>query len=69
MTAATISGSPPAVVARRPLFDGAYLTDGGFTNYDVAPDGKHFLMLQSVDRQAETILVYNWAAELRKSWR
>ena len=44
------------------VFAGVYLTDGGSTNYDLSPDGKHFLMLQSVDRQAETILVYNWAA-------
>ena len=29
MTAATVSGSPLAVVATRPLFVGAYLTDGG----------------------------------------
>ena len=69
MTAATVSESPLAVVATRPVFAGVYLTDGGFTNYDLSPDGKHFLMLQSVDRQAETILVYNWAAELRKGWR
>jgi serine/threonine-protein kinase len=69
MTAATVSESPLAVVATRPVFTGVYLTDGGFTDYDLSPDGKHFLMLQSVDRQAETILVYNWAAELRKGWR
>jgi hypothetical protein len=69
MTAATVSGSPLALVATRPVFVGAYLTDGGFTNYDLSPDDKHFLMLQSVDRQAETILVYNWAGELRKGWR
>ena len=69
MTAATVSGSPLAVVATRPVFAGVYLTDGGFTNYDLSPDGKRFLMLQSVDRQAETILVYNWAGELRKGWR
>ena len=69
MMAATVSASPLAVVAMRPVFAGVYLTDGGFTNYDLSPDGKHFLMLQSVDRQAETILVYNWAAELRKGWR
>jgi hypothetical protein len=38
-------------------------------NYDLSPDGSIFLMLQEVDRQVETIIVYNWASELRKSWR
>ena len=53
----------------RVVFEGSSLTDGGFNNYDVMPDGKHFLMVQSVDRQAETIMVYRWADELRKAWR
>jgi eukaryotic-like serine/threonine-protein kinase len=70
MTAATISGSPPAVAATRTIFDGpSFIGDIGLRNYDVSADGKHFLMLQGVDRQAETIVIYNWAAELRKSWR
>ncbi|MGH7616677.1 MAG: TolB family protein [Gemmatimonadaceae bacterium] len=67
--AATLSGSPLSVVATRLLFDGTFLTDPGYRQYDIAPDGKHFLMLESVDRQAETIVVYNWAAELRKTLR
>ncbi len=69
MTAATVAGSPPAVTTSRPMFDGVYLSDVGLRNFDVSADGKHFLMLESVDRQAETIVIYNWAAELRKSWR
>jgi serine/threonine-protein kinase len=67
--AATLSGSPLSVVATRPLFDGSFLADAGYRYYDIAPDGKHFLMLESVDRQAETVVVYNWAAELRKVLR
>lgn len=35
-------------------------------NYDLSPDNMTFLMLRTVDRQAETVVVYNWAAELRK---
>jgi serine/threonine protein kinase/Tol biopolymer transport system component len=68
--AASLSTTPSvAVTATRKLFDGAYLTDGGHANYDFSPDGKHFLMLQAVDRQAETIMVYGWANELRKAWK
>jgi hypothetical protein len=58
-----------AVTERRPLFEGTFITDAGHANYDPAPDGKHFLMLQSVDRQNETIMVYGWANELRRKWR
>jgi len=65
----TVSPAPLTVSAARVVFEGNYLGDGGYNNYHVAPDGKHFLMLQSVDRQAETIMVYRWADELRKSWR
>jgi serine/threonine-protein kinase len=67
--AVTVSPPPVAASAARVVFEGGYLADGGFSNYDVAPDGKHFLMLQSVDRQAETIMVYRWADELRRAWR
>jgi Tol biopolymer transport system component len=69
VVAATVSGTPLSVVATRHIFDGPYLTDAGHHQYDVSPDGKHFLMLESADRQAETIVIYNWAAELRKSFR
>ena len=51
------------------LFSGDYLNDPGYSNWHVAPDGKHFLTLQNVDRQEETIVLYNWAAELRKGWK
>ncbi len=67
--AAALDGTPPAVVGTRRVFDGPYLSDLGVRNYDVSPDGKHFLMVEAVDQQAETIVIYNWAAELRKSWR
>jgi hypothetical protein len=68
--AASVTTTPSFTVATpRPLFEGAYLSDGGQTSYDPAPDGKHFLMLQSVDRQAETIMIYGWGFELRRLWR
>jgi len=69
MNAVSVSAAPFSMSAARPVFEGTYLSDGGYSNYDMAPDGKHFLMLQSVDRQAETIMVYRWADELRKAWR
>jgi hypothetical protein len=35
-----------ALPGTRVIFEGGYLTDGGFSSYDVTPDGKHFLMLR-----------------------
>ncbi|MGH9887687.1 MAG: TolB family protein, partial [bacterium] len=68
--AATISTTPTFnVTGRRKLFDGNFLADGSHAGYDVMPDGKHFLMLQLVERQTQTVMVYGWANELRKRWR
>jgi serine/threonine-protein kinase len=68
--AATVASTPSFTISdRRNLFDGPFLFDGGQANYDIAPDGKHFLMLQSFDRQAETIMIYGWGNELRRRWR
>jgi Tol biopolymer transport system component len=70
MNAADVSiGQTLTVLGRRKVFDDPYILDAMVRNYDLSPDGKHFLMLQEVDRQVETIIVYNWASELRKSWR
>jgi Tol biopolymer transport system component len=67
--AARISlGSTATVSGISELFTGDYLIDPGYGNFDAAPGGRRFVQLQNVDRQEETILIYNWAAELRKSW-
>lgn len=59
----------PSVVAVSKLFTGDFLTDPGYGQWDVAADGRHFLMLQNVDRSEETILIYNWGDELRRGWK
>jgi Tol biopolymer transport system component len=71
MRAADVSpvGQTLTVLGRRKVFDDPYILDAMVRNYDLSPDGKHFLMLHEVDQQVETIIVYNWASELRKSWR
>jgi serine/threonine-protein kinase len=53
------------VTARRVLFSGPYATDVFHPNYDVAPDGRSFLMVQPVDMSRGLVIVLNWAAELR----
>ena len=64
---ATIAASPTlAVVARDTLFEGRFTTDPWHPNYDIAPDGKHFAMLQPVEENRDLVVVVNWIQELRR---
>jgi serine/threonine-protein kinase len=44
------------------LFERAYERDPGdnLANYDVAPDGRHFLMLQRTDLPSDVRIILNW---------
>jgi serine/threonine protein kinase len=59
----------PEFTAAKPklLFEGKYLTDRIGTNYDIAPDGRRFLMIRSDQETAPTQLriVLNWSEELK----
>jgi serine/threonine-protein kinase len=64
---ATIATTPSLRVSgRRVLFSGPYGTDVFHPNYDVAPDGKSFLMVRPVDQSRGLVMVINWARELRR---
>ena len=67
LLAASVATSPAfSVTAREVLFEGNYLEAGGHAPFDVAPDGKSFLMLRPVSGNSEEIVViHNWLAELR----
>ena len=66
MVAAAVSTTPTfTVTARTTLFADVYATDPFHTNYDIAPDGKHFVMLQPVDNNQQAIVVLNFAKEVR----
>lgn len=53
------SGSPQV------LFEGRYSFERGSANYDVAPDGKRFVMLQLPDATSSQInVVLNFVDEL-----
>jgi eukaryotic-like serine/threonine-protein kinase len=69
LVAAPVATHPTLSVGRREvLFTGNFLTGAGHAQYDVAPDGRSFLMLQPVVGTGEQIVViYNWAAELHAS--
>jgi len=64
--AATLTTTPGLAVARREtLFKGDYPVTTGHANYDVAPDGKHLLLLRTVSDSVHAIVVHDWASELR----
>ena len=64
---ATIATQPTlAVTARESLFEGPFVTDTYHPDYDVAPDGKSFVMIRPVDEGRQVVMVVNWGEELRR---
>ena len=55
-----------AVTGRRVLFEAGYDADPFHPNYDVAHDGKSFVMLKSADDERQLVVVQNWTRELRE---
>jgi hypothetical protein len=57
----------------RILFEGRYGATANVRGYDVAPDGRRFLMVQQKDRPAmrvaEMIIVQSWVEELKQKVR
>jgi hypothetical protein len=63
-TQPTFSPGSPKV-----LFEGEYVPPGSLANYDISPDGQHFLMIQdATPAQALTQInvVLNWFEELKR---
>jgi hypothetical protein len=63
----------PTFAAGRPhqLFEGAYALSIPIRGYEVAPDGRRFLMIQEKEEAPEApitqiILVQNWFEELKQ---
>jgi serine/threonine-protein kinase len=59
------TGDNFAIGTRSSVLNGDYLTDATHANYDVAPDGS-FLMLRRAGAESQTVVVHNWARELRE---
>jgi len=65
MLAARVTTVPTfSVTGREVLFEGNYVSNSSHQNYDVAPDGQGFLMLQP-ETDVEVVMVLNWITELR----
>jgi hypothetical protein len=74
--AVSVSSIGESFVAEKPrqLLEGAFMTlsVGGMTlaDYDVAPDGKRFVMMQG-EQQAQEMkatFVFNWFDDLRRTF-
>lgn len=73
MLVAQLNTTPAVTITnRRALFTDTF--DGDMPmphrNYDIAADGRHFVMLAATpDKQPQTIVVLNWLTELRTRLR
>jgi hypothetical protein len=70
MMMAPIETRPTLTVGRpRLLFEAAYERDRGagaaIPNYDVAPDGQRFVMIQAPAASSSIVVVLNWLEELK----
>jgi serine/threonine-protein kinase len=66
---ATTSGSAFTLGNATVLFEGSYLATGGDRNYDVAIDGKRFLMVKqtgTADESPRIVVVEHWFEELKR---
>lgn len=62
-----VSTSPTFEVLKRTvLFDDRFAV-AGTLNWDVFPDGNHFVMVQPADRDAKLVVTVNWLTELNRA--
>jgi len=45
---------------REVLFEKEYLSNPFRANYDIHPDGEHFVMIESLDSSTHLVFVLNW---------
>ena len=62
--APVIRGATPRFGAPRKLFEGRYLENGRGAAYDVAPDGKHFLMVRAGGEPDQLQIITDWRSLL-----
>jgi Tol biopolymer transport system component len=68
--AASVTTSPTfAVRSQKKLFESDFTELPGHANYDVSPDGKHFLMVRPSISGDQVVVVHNWRTELRERLR
>ena len=67
LTSATLtSGSTLVVASRETLFSANSILGNIHANYDVAKDGRHFLMVRSVGNQSDLTVVLHWLEDAKR---
>jgi hypothetical protein len=67
MMVATLAPPPDVrVTARDSLFAWQGFSTFDAANFDVAPDGKHFLMLQTDARNVQLVIALGWTSSARQ---
>jgi serine/threonine-protein kinase len=64
MSVKVTTGASFGLGERKLVLTGDFLTNASHPNYDVAPDGSGFLMVQRPGQEVRTIFVQNWLPEL-----
>jgi eukaryotic-like serine/threonine-protein kinase len=65
LVAARIARTPSlSVVDRRNLFSGGFPIDPTWPDYDVAPDNRHFVVLESATDIQQSVVVLGWEREM-----
>jgi eukaryotic-like serine/threonine-protein kinase len=59
------TGAAFSIGTRKVVLSGDFLADASHANWDVSPSGR-FLMLKRAGAEAQTIIIHNWARELRE---
>jgi serine/threonine-protein kinase len=66
MAASIVTMPALGVTSREMLFDIPFANDPYHPNYDVAADGRSFVMVRPVDSNRQLVMVVNWVEELRQ---
>jgi len=69
MVASIVTAPSLAVASREAVFEGPFATDDYHPNYDVAPDGRSFVMIHPVEEGRQLVIVATWIDELRQRTR
>ena len=64
MSARLQLGATAAVTGRDSLFSGPYYTNVRWPEYDVAPDGEHFVMIQNNGTTQQPVVALSWVQDV-----
>ena len=67
MMSADVTATPELrITTRQILFDAPFTSDPYHPNFDIAPDGKSFVMIRPMYEDRQMVMVVNWADELKQ---